>query len=133
MSVRGSSCALGVVLLLAAHALAQPAPEAKRTLPGAAPASPPQSAEGRYAIHLQAETVNVHSAPDAKSQVIVKLDKGVALEADQRRGDWYRVLLPDGTPGWINDVVGKTGPEFSVAASTGVIRQRPAGEAGATP
>ena len=72
MSARGFSCALGCCALLVAalgqaQTTAQPAPEVKRALPGAAPATPLQSADEGYRIQIQAATVDVHSAPDEKS------------------------------------------------------------------
>jgi hypothetical protein len=138
MFARGFSCTLGCgALLLTALAqgqtAAEPVPEVRRDLSGAAPSTPQQPDEERYRIQIQAASVNVHSAPDDKSQVVIRVDRGVALEADQRRGNWYRVLLPDGTRGWINEVVGNAGPEFSVEASTEDMRQRPVGEGGARP
>src|SRR5580704_4910101 len=66
-----------------------PAPAVKQIRPGAGPAAPAQSADGRYGIVVLAATVNVHEEPSASSPVIVKLDQGLRLDADQRRGNWY--------------------------------------------
>jgi hypothetical protein len=112
---------------------ASPAPAVKQARPGAGPAAPAQSADGRYGIVVLAATVNVHEEPTTSSPVIVKLEQGLRLDADRRRGNWYHVSLPEGRSGWINYVVGKAAPDFSVDASPGIARTRPGGESGAPP
>ena len=105
--VRGSALtafgALFCVQLAAAQtpAAQAPPPAVKQARPGAGPAPPAQSADGRYGIVVLAATLDVHAEPSSKSAVIVKLQQGVRLQADQRRGAWYRVRLPDGQTGWI--------------------------------
>ena len=108
-----------------------PTPAVKQARPGAGPAAPAQSADGRYGIVVLATTLNVHEEPTASSPVIVKLEQGLRLDADRRRGNWYHVSLPEGRSGWINYVVGKAAPDFSVDASPGIARTRPGGESGA--
>ena len=105
------------------------APVVKR----AEPAPPPQSADGRYGIQVLASTVDVHAEATSGSPVLAQLQQGARLEADQRRGNWYRIHLADGRSGWIDYVVGKSNPSFAVDAGTGIARGRPGSEAGASP
>jgi hypothetical protein len=105
------------------------APVVKR----AEPAPPPQSADGRYGIQVLASTVDVHAEATSGSPVLAQLQQGARLEADQRRGNWYRIHLADGRSGWIDYVVGKSNPNFAVDAGTGIARGRPGSEAGASP
>jgi uncharacterized protein YgiM (DUF1202 family) len=63
------------------------------------PAPPPQSVDGRYGIQVLASTVNVHADATSGSPVLAQLQQGARLEADQRRGDWYRIHLADGRSG----------------------------------
>ncbi|MEP7181653.1 MAG: SH3 domain-containing protein [Betaproteobacteria bacterium] len=99
---------------------AAPAPAPKRV---AAP--PPQSKDGRYGLQILAPTVNVHAAPDAASGTVAQVQEGARLEAQERKGTWYRITLTDGRPGWIGYVVGKTNPNFSVDANPGLVRVAP--------
>jgi hypothetical protein len=96
-------------------------------------APPPQSADGRYGIQVLASTVDVHAEATSGSPVLAQLQQGARLEADQRRGNWYRIHLADGRSGWIDYVVGKSNPNFAVDAGTGIARGRPGSEAGASP
>ncbi|TMH02035.1 MAG: hypothetical protein E6H69_06650, partial [Betaproteobacteria bacterium] len=96
-------------------------------------APPPQSVDGRYGIQVLASTVNVHAEATSGSAVLAQLQQGARLEADQRRGNWYRIHLADGRSGWIDYVVGKTNPNFAVDASTRIARGRPGSELGAPP
>src|ERR1700732_1604256 len=80
------------------------------------PAPPLQSADGRYGIQVLASTVNVHAEATSGSPVLAQLQQGARLEADQRRGNWYRVHLADGRSGWIDYVVAKSNPNFAVDA-----------------
>ncbi len=97
------------------------------------PAPPPQSIDGRYGIQVLASTVNVHAEATSGSAVLAQLQQGARLEADQRRGNWYRIHLADGRSGWIDYVIGKSNPNFAVDASTRIARGRPGSEAGAPP
>src|ERR1700682_3833244 len=97
------------------------------------PAPPPRSADGRYGIQVLAATVNVHAEATPGSAVLAQLQQGARLEADRRRGNWYRIHLADGRSGWIDYAVGKTNPNFSVDANPGIARGLPGSEAGAPP
>src|SRR5450755_100799 len=96
------------------------------------PAPPALSRDGRYGIQILAATLLVHEQPAPGSLVLAQLQEGARLEADQRRGNWYRVHLPDGRSGWIDYVVGKTNPNFSVDSNPGIVRGLPASEVGAS-
>ncbi|HEY8622812.1 MAG TPA: SH3 domain-containing protein, partial [Casimicrobiaceae bacterium] len=97
------------------------APDLKR----GQPAPPPRSADGRYGIQVLAATVNVHAEAASGSALLAQLQQGARLEADQRRGNWYRIQLADGRSGWIDYVVGKSNPNFSVDANPGLARGLP--------
>src|SRR6202158_2692621 len=97
------------------------------------PAPPLQSADGRYGIQVLASTVNVHAEATSGSPVLAQLQQGARLEADQRRGNWYRIHLADGRSGWIDYAVGKTNPNFSVDANPGIARGIARTEVGAQP
>lgn len=43
---------------------------------------------------------NIREAPDNHSRVIVKLPQGTRFEVVGQQGDWYAVVLADGTHGW---------------------------------
>src|SRR6266566_638907 len=57
------------------------------------PAPPPRSADGRYGIQVLVATVNVYADASPRSAVLAQLQQGARLEADQRRGNWYRIHL----------------------------------------
>jgi hypothetical protein len=137
--VRGCALTAFGALLCVQLAVAQapaaqaPPPAVKQARPGAGPAAPAQSVDGRYGIVVVAETLNVHAEPSSQSPVIVKLEQGVRLQADQRRGNWYRVRLPDGQTGWIDYAVTKSAANFSVDSAPGVARALPGGAPAAAP
>src|SRR5436305_13681297 len=70
---------------------ASPAADANRGEP-----APPRSVDGRYGIQVLAATVNVYADASPRSTVLAQLQQGARLEADQRRGNWYRIHLGDG-------------------------------------
>jgi hypothetical protein len=127
--------AIALAMTCSLSALAQnvapaPAPAAAPRTHGE-PAPPAISRDGRYGIQILAATILVHEQPAPGSAVLVQLSEGARLEADQRRGNWYRVHLPDGRVGWIDYVVGRTNPNFSVDSNPGIVRGLPASETGA--
>ncbi len=81
--------------------------------------------EVRYGVRVLAPTVNVYDDATPRSTVIAQLQQGAHVEADQRRGTWYRVMLSDGRAGWINQVVGATDANFSVDLTPGLARAKP--------
>jgi hypothetical protein len=131
MSARDFERSLIVALACmgAGGALAQ-APASAPSPPRAAasvPASPqlPTSKDGRYSVQVLAATVTVYAEPTRRSAALGQLQQGARVEADRRRGDWFRVTLADGRAGWINYVVGRTNPNFAVDAATGLVRPTP--------
>lgn len=50
---------------------------------------------------ISAYDVNVRSAPDLASEIIMKLDKGFKAEVLARAGQWYKILLNDYKTGWV--------------------------------
>jgi hypothetical protein len=126
-------------LLIAALALpavaiaqSQSAPPVAVKRPGEA-AAPQKSADGRYAIQVLVSTLNVHAEPAPGSAVIAELQEGARLQADDRRGNWYRIRLADGRTGWVDYIVGKVSPNFSVDARPGLALGRPGGATAAGP
>jgi len=81
--------------------------------------------EVRYGVRVLAPTVNVYDDATPRSTVIAQLQQGAHVEADQRRGTWYRVMLSDGRAGWINQVIGTTDANFSVDLTPGLARVKP--------
>ena len=84
--------------------------------------------DGRYSIQVDVETIDVHTEPSLRSRVIASLQIGTRVEADARQGNWYRIALLDGRPGWIEFVAGRIAPNLSVDAVPGAVTGRP-GEA----
>ncbi len=122
--LRAACAALAVAAMAGAGVtLAQTPAAAARGAAGAA-AKP---VDGRYGMQVLAEIVSVHSEPNPRSAVLADLQQGAKLEADQRRGTWYRIRLADGRIGWIGYVVGKTSANFSVDATPGLARGVPSG------
>ena len=81
--------------------------------------------EVRYGVRVLAPTVNVYDEATPRSTVIAQFQQGAHVEADQRRGTWYRVMLSDGRTGWINQVVGTTDANFSVDMTPGLVLVKP--------
>src|SRR4029453_12383357 len=105
---------MGAALSLNALAQAPAAPPPRAAKP---PAScPPETVERRFALQILAAPVYVYAEPAPNAAVIAQLQQSAELEADQRRGTWYRIRLADGRTGWINLIVGKPNPNFSVDA-----------------
>lgn len=121
------ACGLLAVICAMAQAPAVPAaaPSARRAEPG----PPTQPAEGRYIIQVISSTVDVHAEASSGSPILAELQQGARLEADQRRGNWYRIHLADGRTGWVDYVVGRSGANFAVDATAGVARVLPGSSA----
>ncbi len=60
----------------------------------------------RYAnnakIVITSPSVNGHSSPDAKSDILFSIATGLIAEVKQHNGDWALIILPNGGSGWIN-------------------------------
>jgi uncharacterized protein YgiM (DUF1202 family) len=70
----------------------------------AAPLSRPTTQDtSNFVVTITADRLNVRSTPDVQGAVIAKLLFGnqVQVNAQNAAGSWYRVVLTDGTQGWI--------------------------------
>jgi hypothetical protein len=47
-------------------------------------------------------TIDVHELPIASSKVIGQLDYDVSYPFTSRQGEWYQVMLSNGTYGWVS-------------------------------
>ena len=103
-------------------------PTAPPTAAAPAAAAIPRSADGRYGLQVLVPSLNVHEGPQTSSPVIATLQEGAQLQAVERRGAAYRIVLPDGRDGWVIYVVGRTSPNFSVDARPGLARTAPGRE-----
>ena len=56
---------------------------------------------GRFARVARAP-VALRSAPDVRASTLVSLERLTAVRLLGASGAWYRVALPDGTPGWVS-------------------------------
>lgn len=129
MSARAFERGLIVALACAAAGIACAQAPAAKPAATAAAASPPVSKDGRYALQVLATTVTVYAEPNGRASVLGQLQQGARVEADRRRGSWFRVTLADGRAGWINYAVGRTSPNFAVDATPGLARPGPGGAA----
>ncbi|MDH5246659.1 MAG: SH3 domain-containing protein [Betaproteobacteria bacterium] len=108
------------VLAWSGVAAAQTPPASSKPAAPAAAMSSSPAADGRYAIQVNDETLDVHLEPSARSSVIAQLQKAARVEADARQGTWFRVTLSDGRHGWIGQVAGEFYPNFAVDAAPAV-------------
>ena len=69
--------------------------------------------------------LNVHEGPQTYSPVIATLQEGARVEAVERRGNAFRIMLTDGRPGWVIYSVGRISANFSVNARPGLSRAAP--------
>jgi peptidoglycan LD-endopeptidase LytH len=59
------------------------------------------SSLGNYARVARAP-VPLRAAPDARASTVASLERLTAVRLLGASGSWYRVALPDGTPGWVS-------------------------------
>lgn len=81
------------------HAPWQPTPG-----PGSSSGPPPQSRPqtGNWQVLLMGKpTIKVYSDPGG-GQVVAQLPRDRFYHSSMRKGDYYRIDLPDGTTGWVN-------------------------------
>jgi len=55
----------------------------------------------RQTLPVTAATAVVHTEPDAAATVIAKLTHGDAVEIGGEEREWYRITLPNGREGWV--------------------------------
>jgi len=60
------------------------------------------SAEGEKSCTVDTEKLNLRSGPGTSNEVIVTLEKGYKLTILETSEDWYKVLTPAGTKGWVH-------------------------------
>ncbi|HBG43116.1 MAG TPA: glycoside hydrolase family 18 [Firmicutes bacterium] len=79
----------------------------KSNIPGSAPVAPPaisapagNTAKVQYGI-ITHDSVALRSSPSTASKAITTVSKGTALSIMGVSGEWYNVVLPSGTTGWI--------------------------------
>lgn len=105
---------LGLVLLSMAAQPLWAAPSAGPFLQDTA------QADLDFAITITGDRLNVRSGPGLQNEVIGKLFFGdqVQVDAQNLAGTWYRVILEDGTRGWISaDFAIRSGETIAVDAT----------------
>ncbi|MBI3387940.1 MAG: SH3 domain-containing protein [Deltaproteobacteria bacterium] len=53
-------------------------------------------------LRVAAAQAEVHARPAMQQPVIATLQRGAQVTVADESGDWYLVVLPDGTRGWID-------------------------------
>ena len=48
-------------------------------------------------------SVTAYSAPDASSVEVFVIHEGLKVRVDEQRGEWVKIILPDGKQGWIQN------------------------------
>jgi SH3-like domain-containing protein len=56
-------------------------------------------------VIIKKDKTNIRSRPDAKSDVVFTVEKGVPFKVVSRKGQWLEVEHADGDRGWINAAV----------------------------
>ncbi len=56
---------------------------------------------GRIHLQVSSDFLNVRNEGTIKGEVVESIIKGTTLSIVDKKGDWYQVRLPDGTPGWV--------------------------------
>ncbi len=104
---------------------AQPKAPAQPVNAAPVPAPPPLSPDGHYGLQVLVGALDVYVEPRRAAAVIAQLQEGAQVEALERRDAWYRITLSDGRAGWVDQVHGKTGPNFSVEIAPPWLRAMP--------
>ena len=52
-------------------------------------------------LRVRTAIVRVHAAPDSRTPVLAELPAGTVIEVHDQQEKWYRVALPDGREGWV--------------------------------
>lgn len=65
-----------------------------------APREMSRAVQPHSTLHVTVAEAVVRSQPAAQEQVVATLKRGASLRVIDEQGDWYNVLLPDGTRGW---------------------------------
>lgn len=56
----------------------------------------------RLTAQVRANGLRVHSGPSLADSVITSLPRGARLQVLERRNGWVKILLPNGTTGWVS-------------------------------
>ncbi|WP_338450440.1 LysM peptidoglycan-binding domain-containing protein [Niallia oryzisoli] len=56
-------------------------------------------------VIVNANNVNVRQSPSSSANVVAQMDRGARLPLLGVQGDWYRIALFNGNPGWISKTV----------------------------
>jgi|GEM_PF-724519 len=68
----------------------------------APPAKKPAAAPGGRRIQVTADLANVRKAGTLAATLICTVEKGRIFTVVEKEGEWYRIQLEDGTPGYIH-------------------------------
>lgn len=83
--------------------------------PAAAESARASESEERFLVQILVTRAPLHERPDADAPVIGQAEQGTQLEADQKRGGWYRVLRAGAEPAWILNAPTPTGTALAVS------------------
>jgi SH3-like domain-containing protein len=54
------------------------------------------------AVIIKKDKTNIRSGPDAKSDIVFTVEKGIPFKVLSRKGQWIEIEHADGDKGWIN-------------------------------
>jgi len=81
-------------------------PRARMALPAVTVRpEPPQPASDVPVAQVTASKAYLRSGPSKDSAPLMSVAKGARLVVETRRGEWYRVITPQGTRAWVNTEV----------------------------
>ena len=86
------------------------------------------SASPSYTVQVLVPSLNVRKEPSRNAAVIAQIVQGAIFVADQKKGDWYRIVLATGEFGWIQLAAAKQSMTFSVDTAA-IKRGIPGGQA----
>ena len=52
-------------------------------------------------LRVRAVTVRVYARPDTRTPVLAVLSPGAVVDVRELDQEWYRIVLPDGREGWV--------------------------------
>jgi SH3-like domain-containing protein len=76
-----------------------PAAASIGSTPARAPEAPVDTQ--RRLVQVLVPTLPVYAVPASGWPAIARVEQGTHLESDEKRGEWYRVRLRDGSHGWV--------------------------------
>jgi hypothetical protein len=96
-------------MALAVLALGLPAQVCAQVAEPAAAPAPASVAPERYLLHVEVPEVLIYEQPDAAALVVGRLEQGIEVAADEKRGEWYRIKRLTGDDGWVLNAATSTG------------------------